>query len=182
MVVGAERCAPRTGVAKLREGIRAEKPKEKPTIVNFQEPAQRVIAKIAIGPLFIVYVIASHYPALPCRNSVFKMRWNLGLAYLAALLGCASEGSAADTTIVRDSETGFTFSEYQAAFVIGQAITFRVAVPSPAPDKYDLVFQIIAPTAVGWTGLAWGASMVNDPLTIGWASGSTGVVSVRRTT
>ncbi|RWA11950.1 hypothetical protein EKO27_g3165 [Xylaria grammica] len=110
------------------------------------------------------------------------MRWNLGLAYLAALLGCASEGSAADTTIVRDGETGFTFSEYQAAFVIGQAITFRVAVPSPAPDKYDLVFQIIAPTAVGWTGLAWGASMVNDPLTIGWASGSTAVVSVRRTT
>ncbi|KAI0542529.1 hypothetical protein GGR58DRAFT_253563 [Xylaria digitata] len=109
------------------------------------------------------------------------MRWNIGLAYLAALLGCASEGYAADTITVRDSETGFTFSEYQAAFVIGQAIKFRVAVPSPATDKFDLVFQIIAPSAVGWTGLAWGASMVNNPLTIGWASGNTPVVSVRRT-
>ncbi|TGJ84431.1 hypothetical protein E0Z10_g4300 [Xylaria hypoxylon] len=110
------------------------------------------------------------------------MRWNISLAYLAALLGCASEGSAADTAVVRDGETGFTFSEFQAAFVIGQSIKFRVAVPSPAPDKFDLVFQIVAPVSVGWTGLAWGASMVNDPLTIGWASGTTPVLSVRRTT
>ncbi|KAI0905701.1 hypothetical protein F4824DRAFT_95915 [Ustulina deusta] len=110
------------------------------------------------------------------------MRWNLGLAYLSALVGCASGGVAADTVIVRDGETGFTFSEYQAAYAIGQSIVFRVAVPVPAPDNYDLVFQIIAPNAVGWTGLAWGASMINDPLTIGWASGTTPVVSVRRTT
>ncbi|KAI0445206.1 hypothetical protein F4803DRAFT_194422 [Xylaria telfairii] len=109
------------------------------------------------------------------------MRWNLSLAYLAALLGCASEGLAADTSIVRDPETGFTFSQFMAAYQIGQTVTFRVAVPSPAPANYDLVFQIIAPNAVGWTGLAWGASMVNCPLTIGWASGSTPVVSVRRT-
>ncbi|KAK5625450.1 hypothetical protein RRF57_001166 [Xylaria bambusicola] len=109
------------------------------------------------------------------------MRWNLGLAYLAALLGSASEGLAADTTLVRDSLTGFTFSEYQAAYVIGQSITFRVAVPVPAPSNYDIVFQIIAPNAVGWTGLAWGASMINNPLTIGWAFGSTPVISVRRT-
>ncbi|KAI0104308.1 hypothetical protein GGR51DRAFT_522278 [Nemania sp. FL0031] len=109
------------------------------------------------------------------------MRWNLGLAYLAALLGCASEGLAADTSVVRDGETGFTFSEYRAAYVIGQSITFRVAVPSPATTPYDIVFQIIAPNAVGWTGLSWGASMINCPLTIGWASGSTTVASVRRT-
>ncbi|KAI0425752.1 hypothetical protein F5Y09DRAFT_320888 [Xylaria sp. FL1042] len=109
------------------------------------------------------------------------MRWNFGLTCLAALLGSASEGLAADTSIVQDSETGFTFSEFQAAFVIGQSIKFRVAVPNPAPVNYDLVFQIIAPTAVGWTGLAWGGSMINDPLTIGWAYGSTPVISVRRT-
>ncbi|KAI1120452.1 hypothetical protein F5Y10DRAFT_273047 [Nemania abortiva] len=109
------------------------------------------------------------------------MRWNLGLTYLAALLGCASEGLAADTSVVRDGETGFTFSEYRAQYVIGQSITFRVAVPSPAAASYDLVFQIIAPNAVGWTGLSWGASMINCPLTIGWASGNTPVASVRRT-
>ncbi|KAI1346709.1 hypothetical protein F5Y01DRAFT_330472 [Xylaria sp. FL0043] len=110
------------------------------------------------------------------------MRWNFGLTCLAALLGSASEGLAADTTTVQDPETGFTFSDYQAQFVIGQSITFRVAVPSPAPANYDLVFQIIAPNAVGWAGLAWGASMINDPLTIGWAYSNQGVVSVRRTT
>ncbi|KAJ2991578.1 hypothetical protein NUW58_g2466 [Xylaria curta] len=109
------------------------------------------------------------------------MRWNLGLAYVAALLGCASESLAADTSVVRDGETGFTFSEFRAAYQIGLYITFRVAIPAPAPPNYDLVFQIIAPSAVGWTGLAWGASMVNNPLTIGWASGNTPVASVRRT-
>ncbi|KAI1170045.1 hypothetical protein F4777DRAFT_146362 [Nemania sp. FL0916] len=109
------------------------------------------------------------------------MRWNLGLAYLAALLGCASEGLAADSSVVRDAETGFLFSEFRAAYAIGSSITFRVAVPSPAPANYDLVFQIISPVAVGWTGLAWGASMLNNPLTLGWASGSTPTVSVRRT-
>ncbi|GAP91573.1 putative cbd9-like protein [Rosellinia necatrix] len=109
------------------------------------------------------------------------MRWNLGLAYVAALLGCASEGLAADTSVVRDGETGFTFAEYRASFVIGQYITFRVAVPTPAPANYDIVFQIISPMAVGWTGLSWGASMINCPLTIGWASGSSLVGSVRRT-
>ncbi|KAI0402296.1 hypothetical protein F4802DRAFT_576627 [Xylaria palmicola] len=109
------------------------------------------------------------------------MRWNLGLTYLAALLGCASEGLAADTSVVRDGETGFTFSEFKAAYQLGQSVTFRVAIPSPATANYDLVFQIIAPTAVGWTGLSWGASMVNCPLTLGWGFGSTPVTSVRRT-
>ncbi|KAI0969021.1 hypothetical protein F4678DRAFT_177539 [Xylaria arbuscula] len=107
------------------------------------------------------------------------MRWSNGFACVAALLG---SGLAADTTVVKDSETGFTFSQFQAEYAIGQDITFRVAVPSPAPANYDLVFQIVAPVAVGWTGLAWGGSMINDPLTIGWAFGSTPVVSVRRTT
>ncbi|KAI0206596.1 hypothetical protein F4808DRAFT_454516 [Astrocystis sublimbata] len=111
------------------------------------------------------------------------MRWSLGLASWAALLGCASEGLAADTTIVRDGETGFTFSEYSVAYQLGaQAVTFRVAIPSPAPSNYDLVFQIIAPNAVGWAGIAWGASMINCPLTVGWAAnGNTPVISVRRT-
>ncbi|KAI1365152.1 hypothetical protein F5Y08DRAFT_191827 [Xylaria arbuscula] len=108
------------------------------------------------------------------------MRWNIGF-YLAALLGSVSDCLADGTVLVRDPETGFTFSEYQAAFVIGQSVTFRVAVPSPAPANFDVVFQIVAPNAVGWTGLAWGASMINNPLTIGWAYGSTPVVSVRRT-
>ncbi|KAI0397913.1 iron reductase domain protein [Xylariaceae sp. FL0594] len=111
------------------------------------------------------------------------MRWNIGLLYTAALLGLGpGETLAADTSVVRDAETGFTFSQYSAAYVIGSTIQFRVAVPSPAPSNYDIVLQIVAPTAVGWTGLAWGATMLNNPLTIGWASSGGQVVgSVRRT-
>ncbi|KAI1810641.1 hypothetical protein GGS20DRAFT_164190 [Poronia punctata] len=105
----------------------------------------------------------------------------LGLIYVVALLGFSPETAAADTTVVQDTETGFTFSQYSAAYAIGSNINFRVAVPSPAPDNYDLVFQIVAPNAVGWTGLAWGASMLNNPLTIGWAADNTVVGSVRRT-
>ncbi|KAI1188584.1 hypothetical protein F5B17DRAFT_451603 [Nemania serpens] len=109
------------------------------------------------------------------------MRWNLGLASLVALLGCASEGLAADSYVVRDGETGFTFSEYQAAYAIGSYITYRVAVPSPADAGYDLVYQVIAPNNVGWAGLAWGATMTNNPLTVNWNYQNTGVASVRRT-
>jgi hypothetical protein len=89
---------------------------------------------------------------------------------------------AADTSVVRDAETGFTFSQYSAAYAIGSTIQFRVAVPSPASTpNYDIILQIVAPNAVGWTGLAWGATMVNNPLTIGWASNGQLVGSVRRT-
>ncbi|KAI1194182.1 hypothetical protein F5X97DRAFT_327844 [Nemania serpens] len=108
------------------------------------------------------------------------MRWSLGLAPLVALLGCASEGLAADSYVVRDSETGFTFSEYQAAYAIGAYITYRVAVPTPADSNYDIVYQVIAPNNVGWAGLAWGASMINNPLTVNWNYQNTPVVSVRR--
>ncbi|KAI8624153.1 hypothetical protein F5Y19DRAFT_336959 [Xylariaceae sp. FL1651] len=110
------------------------------------------------------------------------MRWNLGLTYVAVLLGCASEGLAADTSVVRDPDTGFTFSQYAAAYAIGSSITFRIAIPSPATGPYDLVFQIISPNAVGWTGLAWGGQMINCPLTVGWAFGNSAVISVRRAT
>ncbi|KAI0150803.1 hypothetical protein GGR57DRAFT_514067 [Xylariaceae sp. FL1272] len=110
------------------------------------------------------------------------MRWNLGLSYLAVLLGSVSGGIAADSSVIQDPETGFTFSEYAAAYAIGSSITFRIAIPSPATGAYDLVLQIVAPIAVGWTGIAWGGQMIYCPLTIGWLSGSTGVASVRRAT
>ncbi|KAH9890804.1 hypothetical protein F4778DRAFT_773068 [Xylariomycetidae sp. FL2044] len=108
------------------------------------------------------------------------MRWSFGVTYAAALLGL---GNAAVTAVVQDAETGFTFSEYAASYAIGSnSITFRVAVPTSVPEgePYDVVFQIIAPVAVGWTGLAWGGSMTNCPLTIGWANGQSALVSARR--
>ncbi|KAI0597095.1 hypothetical protein F4775DRAFT_265823 [Biscogniauxia sp. FL1348] len=112
------------------------------------------------------------------------MRWSSGATFTIALIGLGSSASsAAGTTVVQDSETGFTFSEYSAPITTGSdVINFRIAIPSPAPDNYDAVIQVIAPTSVGWAGLAWGGQMVNCPLTVAWANGASAVVSSRRAT
>ncbi|KAI1324192.1 iron reductase domain protein [Xylariaceae sp. FL0255] len=122
------------------------------------------------------------------------MRWASGLTWLVALLGngkgppillqavlidilstTATCAIGADTTVVHDPQTGFTFTQYSAEYAIGAYIQFRVAIPSPAVAPYDLVVQIIAPNNVGWTGIAWAGTMIDSPLTVGWASsGSVG--------
>ncbi|KAI5919410.1 hypothetical protein F4810DRAFT_503177 [Camillea tinctor] len=111
------------------------------------------------------------------------MRWNSSITIATALIGLASTSSAAGTTVVQDTVTGFTFSEYLAPITTGSTvISFRIAIPSPATDSYDAVVQVIAPTSVGWAGLAWGGQMVNCPLTVAWANGNSAVVSSRRAT
>ncbi|KAI1338158.1 hypothetical protein F5Y15DRAFT_133858 [Xylariaceae sp. FL0016] len=111
------------------------------------------------------------------------MRWSFGITYAAALLGYVSDTLAADTSVVQDSETGFKFSQYNAAYSLGSGtITFRIAIPSPATAPYDAVIQVAAPVAVGWAGLAWGGQMINCPLTIAWANGQSVVASSRRST
>lgn len=72
-----------------------------------------------------------------------------------------------------DSETGFTFSEFKAAFSLSANIMYRVAVPSSVPSgqSYDAVLQVVAPIQVGWVGLAWGGTMPKNPLTVAWANG-----------
>ncbi|KAI2469121.1 CBD9-like protein [Annulohypoxylon bovei var. microspora] len=110
------------------------------------------------------------------------MRFNFSLACVAALLGLASEANA---DVFLDPDTGFTFSQYNAQITTGTSyITFRVAIPSPAPSgqPYDVVLQVVAPVSAGWVGVAWGGSMTNNPLLIGWANGASGMASIRRAT
>ncbi|KAI1478545.1 CBD9-like protein [Daldinia eschscholtzii] len=110
------------------------------------------------------------------------MRWNLGLTCAAALSGFVSEASA---DVYRDPDTGFSFSQKDVAITTNNNhITFRIAIPSPVPanQPYDAVIQIVAPNTAGWVGVAWGGSMTNNPLLIGWTNGANGVVSVRRAT
>ncbi|KAI2634444.1 hypothetical protein GGS21DRAFT_102913 [Xylaria nigripes] len=85
--------------------------------------------------------------------------------------------SLANTPVVHDDETGFTFLEYEA----GHSIALRFAIPKPASEGFDLVFQIDAPAAAGWAGFAWGGTMIDCPLTVGWAFEDSGFASVRRT-
>ncbi|KAI0836202.1 CBD9-like protein [Hypoxylon sp. FL0890] len=111
------------------------------------------------------------------------MRLNFALVGAAALLGFGSEVNA---DVYRDPDTGFTFSQYNAPITTGSTsyITFRIAIPSPAPSgqPYDAVLQVVAPNVAGWVGLAWGGTMPNNPLQIGWANGASAVTSVRRST
>lgn len=78
---------------------------------------------------------------------------------------------------VCDAATTVCWSEY----VTSEKIAFRVAIPDTATaGSFDALLQIVAPKAVGWAGLAWGGSMVNNPLAVAWATATTGVVSSRK--
>ncbi|TPX12469.1 uncharacterized protein E0L32_006881 [Thyridium curvatum] len=109
------------------------------------------------------------------------MKLASGLAWAAALLGSATGVTAADSVVYQDYETGFTFSQYSAKYTLQQSMVFRTAIPSSAQQgqAYDIVIQIVAPRNVGWAGLAWGGSMTNNPLTVFWLNGQTGVVASR---
>ena len=80
-----------------------------------------------------------------------------------------------------DQETGFTFSETKAAATLSANIVYRIATPAnvPAGQAYDVVIQVVAPNSVGWAGLAWGGSMIRNPLTVSYANGQKPTVSSR---
>ncbi|KAH7381736.1 hypothetical protein BKA66DRAFT_512591 [Pyrenochaeta sp. MPI-SDFR-AT-0127] len=80
-----------------------------------------------------------------------------------------------------DQETGFTFSETKAAATLSANIIYRIATPAnvPAGQPYDIVIQAVAPNSLGWVGLAWGGSMVRNPLTVSYPNGQKPTVSSR---
>ena len=83
-----------------------------------------------------------------------------------------------------DSLTGFTFAEYGAKYALDdRKVYFRVAVPSLVKDgeAYDVVIQMQAPNDIGWAALAWGGSMIHNPLTVAWANCSNVIISSRYT-
>ncbi|KAL8320971.1 hypothetical protein RB597_007308 [Gaeumannomyces tritici] len=85
-------------------------------------------------------------------------------------------------SVVDDTETGFRFTQYKAAYSLGyERIVYRVARPRfvSVNQGYDVVIQIQAPVEVGWAGLAWGATMKNSPLTVVWANCSNTIISSR---
>ncbi|KAK7698521.1 hypothetical protein SLS64_012513 [Diaporthe eres] len=108
------------------------------------------------------------------------MSWLSALLYTLSILGTAS---AADSMVFKDPDTGFTFSQYNAQYQYNtpNVISFRTAVPNPASAPYDIVLQVTALKNVGWLGLAWGGTMLNNPLTMAWANGNSVTVSSRWT-
>ncbi|KAK4462868.1 cellobiose dehydrogenase [Cladorrhinum samala] len=100
----------------------------------------------------------------------------MGLLQLATAAFVLSTGALAAQYC--DASSSICYSEW----VSPEKIAFRVAIPDTATQDaaFDVLLQIQAPKSVGWAGIAWGGSMVNNPLTVAWASGTTAVVSSRR--
>ncbi|CAI6335988.1 unnamed protein product [Periconia digitata] len=107
------------------------------------------------------------------------MKFSLAFAALAGLvsarpsfLDLARRDGAIKYT---DPETGFAFSEFKAAYTLTSNIVYRFALPSDPPSgPYDAVIQVVAPVQVGWTGLAWGGTMLKNPLTVAYPNGNSG--------
>ncbi len=113
----------------------------------------------------------------------------MGILHLTAVLALAASTLAAPTeqltgrsaqAKVCDDTTKICYSEY----VSPNKVSFRIAIPdtATAAAPFDIALSIVAPKAIGWAGIAWGGTMANDPLTLGWANGAATVVSSRRTT
>ncbi|AEO70999.1 uncharacterized protein THITE_2059294 [Thermothielavioides terrestris NRRL 8126] len=106
----------------------------------------------------------------------------LQLAAVALALGSVGhsspvpQGGTAPAAKYCDASTSICYSEY----VSQEKIAIRVAIPDTATaGNFDVLLQIEAPKTVGWAGVAWGGVMVNNPLTVGWANGTSAVVSSR---
>ncbi|KAH9431994.1 hypothetical protein MCOR27_009032 [Pyricularia oryzae] len=105
-----------------------------------------------------------------------------GWVAAAAMMGIDQAAAQGSSSPVTDVDTGFVFAAYSGRYDTSNgAIQFRVAVPSGVGtnEPYDAVLQVVAPTAVGWAGVAWGGSMTYNPLTVVWPSGQTVTLSSR---
>ncbi|KAF1958870.1 CBD9-like protein [Byssothecium circinans] len=104
------------------------------------------------------------------------MKLSVGLVALVGLVSARpSEVLVQRDTAIKytDPETGFTFSEFKAAYSLSSNVVYRIALPqSPPSGAYDAVIQVVAPNQVGWTGLAWGGTMLRNPLTVAYPNGN----------
>ncbi|KAK3290350.1 uncharacterized protein B0H64DRAFT_421180 [Chaetomium fimeti] len=76
--------------------------------------------------------------------------------------------------------TQICFSEFREPT---SNIYYRIAIPEVSAAPFDVLLQIVAPLdKAGWAGVAWGGKMNGNPLTVGWPSGDSAVVSSRWST
>lgn len=117
---------------------------------------------------------------------------NFNVANLAAL-ALASQATLASAAAIHDPRqaaaapktarycdtslgTSVCYSEFTAAT---SGTVFRFAIPEVQKAPFDTLVQVVAPVAVGWAGLAFGGSMVQNPLALLWVNGDKGVASSR---
>ena len=84
---------------------------------------------------------------------------------------------AQDSVPTTDAETGISFQ----TFTSPEGVEYSIALPAnaSAAGGYDIILQIVAPIDIGWAGIAWGGSMVYNPLSIVWPNEDSVVASPR---
>ncbi|KAI1393353.1 iron reductase domain protein [Hypoxylon trugodes] len=82
----------------------------------------------------------------------------------------------AKTSRYCDAATGVCYSE---ATVGVAPIVWRIAIPAVEQAPFDMLFQVVAPKTVGWTGLALAGGMLYNPIVVGWQNGNTTVPTAR---
>jgi hypothetical protein len=80
-----------------------------------------------------------------------------------------------DSKVACDSATKICYSTYTSP----NGIQYGIALPSTVTAPYDAIISISAPLSVPWAGLAWGGTMVWNPLTVAWPNGKSAVGSSR---
>ncbi|KAF2013129.1 iron reductase domain protein [Aaosphaeria arxii CBS 175.79] len=58
-------------------------------------------------------------------------------------------------------------------------IYFGIALPKNAADPYDAIITITSPVKHYWAALAWGGTMVWNPLSVAWKNGKSATISSR---
>ncbi|OIW30826.1 CBD9-like protein, partial [Coniochaeta ligniaria NRRL 30616] len=103
----------------------------------------------------------------------------LVLGASGALAGVTAEEKRQEANTIKycPGSTTVCFSEFLTPT---SDIVYRIAIPDVPSAPFDILLQIVAPiSTTGWAGLAWGGSMTKNPLTIGWATGSSALASSR---
>ncbi len=98
----------------------------------------------------------------------------MGLLRFTALALIAS----ATAIPTKRQESGLTYVSHKTE----GNVVFSIAIPEAEEAPFDVAFQIVAPKSTGWAGLAWGGSMLANPLAVAWANGDTVTISSRLAT
>jgi hypothetical protein len=101
-------------------------------------------------------------------------------AWTASASGSRSAKRQSTTTKYCPGGTDICFSENREPTY---DIAYRIAIPDVSDAPFDVLLQIVAPLdQAGWAALSWGGTMNENPLTVGWPSGDSAVVSSRWST
>jgi hypothetical protein len=95
------------------------------------------------------------------------------LTSVLALAGLATAAPSAEKRA-----TALTYATWTSS----NGISYEVAIPKATAAPFDVALKIVAPKAVGWAGICWGGSMLNNPLIVAWANGEDVVASSRLAT